>query len=208
MGHKPPLWTGSRTRSQAARADAARSDDGYRWMPSKSGVLPLVSSRSHLSPANFETWLKDTALVAVDDTLFRVAVPSGFAKDWLESRYRSLISQTLARVVGYSVTLEFEVREVAPSERADSDEEPETAEAAPASPPRHRPRRGSGWSPAASADPRAARSASTRATPSGPSSSAPPIASRMPRACRSRSAPDTPTTRCSCTAGSASARRT
>jgi len=85
-----------------------------------------------LSPANFETWLKDTALVAVDDTLFRVAVPSGFAKDWLESRYRSLISQTLARVVGYSVTLEFEVREVAPSERADSEDEPETAEAAPA----------------------------------------------------------------------------
>src|SRR6187549_689723 len=60
-----------------------------------------------LSPANFETWLKDTALVAVDDTLFRVAVPSGFAKDWLESRYRSLISQTLARVVGYSVQVEF-----------------------------------------------------------------------------------------------------
>src|SRR6187551_746807 len=86
-----------------------------------------------LSPANYETWLKDTALVAVDDTLFRVAVPSGFAKDWLESRYRSLISQTLARVVGYSVTLEFEVREVAPSERADSDDEAETAEpAAPA----------------------------------------------------------------------------
>ncbi len=82
-----------------------------------------------LSPANFETWLKDTALVAVDDTLFRVAVPSGFAKDWLESRYRSLISQTLARVVGYSVTLEFEVREVAPSERADSEDEPSAADA-------------------------------------------------------------------------------
>ncbi|MCY7419501.1 MAG: chromosomal replication initiator protein DnaA [Chloroflexi bacterium] len=83
-----------------------------------------------LSPANFETWLKDTALVTVDDTLFRVAVPSGFAKDWLESRYRSLISQTLARVVGYSVTLEFEVREVAPSERADSEDEPEAKEPA------------------------------------------------------------------------------
>ncbi len=83
-----------------------------------------------LSPANYETWLKDTALVAVDDTLFRVAVPSGFAKDWLESRYRSLISQTLARVVGYSVNLEFEVREVAPSERADGDD----VEEAPAEP--------------------------------------------------------------------------
>jgi len=64
-----------------------------------------------LSPANFETWLRDTALISVDDNRFRVAVPNGFAKDWLESRYRSLISQTLARVVGYNVQVEFEVRE-------------------------------------------------------------------------------------------------
>ncbi len=60
-----------------------------------------------LSPANYETWLRDTALVAVDEHRFRVAVPNGFAKDWLESRYRSLISQTLARIVGYSVQVEF-----------------------------------------------------------------------------------------------------
>ncbi len=66
-----------------------------------------------LSPANYETWLKDTALVAVEDDRFRVAVPNGFAKDWLENRYRPLIAQTLARVVGYSVNVEFEVREVA-----------------------------------------------------------------------------------------------
>ena len=70
-----------------------------------------------LSPANYETWLKDTALVAVDDNRFRVAVPNGFAKDWLETRYRSLICQTLARVVGYSVNVEFEVRDVTPAER-------------------------------------------------------------------------------------------
>src|ERR671915_721341 len=67
-----------------------------------------------LSPANFETWLKETALVSVDDNRFHVAVPNGFAKDWLESRYRSLISQTLARIVGYSVQVEFEVRERPP----------------------------------------------------------------------------------------------
>jgi chromosomal replication initiator protein len=62
-----------------------------------------------LSPANFETWLRDTMLVDVDDNRFRIAVPNGFAKDWLESRYRSLISQTLARIVGYSVQVEFVV---------------------------------------------------------------------------------------------------
>ncbi|HEY6570522.1 MAG TPA: DnaA/Hda family protein, partial [Candidatus Limnocylindrales bacterium] len=62
-----------------------------------------------LSPANYETWLRDTSLVDVDDQRFRIAVPNGFAKDWLETRYRSLISQTLARVVGYSVQVEFVV---------------------------------------------------------------------------------------------------
>ena len=60
-----------------------------------------------LSPANYETWLRDTQLVDVDEQRFRIAVPNGFAKDWLESRYRSLISQTLARIVGYSVQVEF-----------------------------------------------------------------------------------------------------
>jgi chromosomal replication initiator protein len=62
-----------------------------------------------LSPANYETWLRETHLVDVDDQRFRIAVPNGFAKDWLETRYRSLISQTLARVVGYSVQVEFVV---------------------------------------------------------------------------------------------------
>ncbi|HEY7700696.1 MAG TPA: chromosomal replication initiator protein DnaA, partial [Candidatus Limnocylindrales bacterium] len=62
-----------------------------------------------LSPANYETWLRDTRLVDVDEQRFRIAVPNGFAKDWLETRYRSLISQTLARIVGYSVQVEFVV---------------------------------------------------------------------------------------------------
>ena len=66
-----------------------------------------------LSPANFETWLRDTQLVDVEEQRFRIAVPNGFAKDWLETRYRSLISQTLARIVGYSVQVEFLVQAAA-----------------------------------------------------------------------------------------------
>src|SRR5512133_2047212 len=63
-----------------------------------------------LSPANFETWLRETSLVDVDENRFRIGVPNGFAKDWLETRYRSLISQTLARIVGYSVQVEFVIK--------------------------------------------------------------------------------------------------
>jgi chromosomal replication initiator protein len=65
-----------------------------------------------LSPANYETWLRDTQLIDVDEQRFRIAVPNGFAKDWLETRYRSLISQTLARIVGYSVQVDFVVNAV------------------------------------------------------------------------------------------------
>ncbi len=77
-----------------------------------------------LSPANFETWLRHTSLVDVDDTRFRIAVPNGFAKDWLETRYRPLISQTLARIVGYSVQVEFLVREDAGQPAAAPSEAP------------------------------------------------------------------------------------
>src|SRR3989304_5233770 len=36
-----------------------------------------------LSPANFETWLKDTSLVDLDENRYRIAAPNGFARDWL-----------------------------------------------------------------------------------------------------------------------------
>ena len=80
-----------------------------------------------LSPANFETWLRDTQLVDVEEQRFRISVPNGFAKDWLESRYRSLISQTLARIVGYSVQVEFVV-----GTEAEGSDEPPTGSKAPA----------------------------------------------------------------------------
>ena len=81
-----------------------------------------------LSPANFETWLRDTQLVDVDEQRFRIAVPNGFAKDWLESRYRSLISQTLARIVGYSVQVEFVIGPTPenPTEASSEEDAPST----------------------------------------------------------------------------------
>ena len=88
----------------AIRKSIARMDAKQVWRAA------LGELQVSLSPANFETWLRDTYLVDVDDQRFRIAVPNGFAKDWLETRYRSLISQTLARVVGYSVQVEFVVQ--------------------------------------------------------------------------------------------------
>ncbi len=84
-----------------------------------------------LSPANFETWLRDTQLVDVDEQRFRIAVPNGFAKDWLESRYRSLISQTLARIVGYSVQVEFVIGATPENPAAEAEGDPAPTASAP-----------------------------------------------------------------------------
>ena len=76
-----------------------------------------------LSPANFETWLKDTTLAEIDESRFRIAAPNGFARDWLDNRYRTLVSQTLARVVGGSVQVEFVVADAPGGVPAQSDED-------------------------------------------------------------------------------------
>src|SRR4029078_4627275 len=56
-----------------------------------------------LSPANFETWVKDTSLVDLDENRYRIAAPNGFARDWLDNRYRTPITHTLARGGGGGV---------------------------------------------------------------------------------------------------------
>jgi chromosomal replication initiator protein len=104
-----------------------------------------------LSPANFETWLRDTQLVDVDEQRFRIAVPNGFAKDWLENRYRSLISQTLARIVGYSVQVEFSV---VPGEATAEGEDGATGPAMPAPQVRVEPGRVGGEGSSANLNPR------------------------------------------------------
>jgi chromosomal replication initiator protein len=98
-----PLWRPIHPSNTLDRDIIDRMDAKQVWRAA------LGELQVSLSPANFETWLRDTQLVDVDEQRFRIGVPNGFAKDWLENRYRSLISQTLARIVGYSVQVEFSV---------------------------------------------------------------------------------------------------
>src|SRR4029079_15955490 len=119
IGSLPKLPRGNqlnRPRHQPAPESPHRPMDAKQVWRAALGELPVT-----LSPANFETWLRDTALVEVDDTRFRISVPNGFAKDWLETRYRSLISQTLGRIVGYGVQVDFVVgpTEAQPDDAAD-----------------------------------------------------------------------------------------
>ena len=142
-----------------------------------------------LSPANFETWLKDTELVEIDDNRYRISAPNGFARDWLDNRYRPLISQTLARVVGGSVQVEFVVADASGPLPTQVDEDAQVA-----MPPLSRGRQRD-----QPEQPLHLQQLHRRLAPTG---------WRTPPPSASPSARATPTTRSSCTAASASARRT
>ncbi|MFN8456971.1 MAG: DnaA N-terminal domain-containing protein [Anaerolineae bacterium] len=58
----------------------------------------LAQLRLQLTKATFETWLKETRLASRDGNRFTLAVPSGFARDWLEHRLQGVIRRAIAQV--------------------------------------------------------------------------------------------------------------
>ncbi|MCL5960531.1 MAG: chromosomal replication initiator protein DnaA [Chloroflexi bacterium] len=80
------------------------------------GDLQLQTSR-----ASYETWLKNTCLVALEDGLVVVGVPNTFAKEWLENRFTNVIRRTLISILGQTVDVKFAVHQTdyAPSAKLD-----------------------------------------------------------------------------------------
>lgn len=58
----------------------------------------LAQLRPQLTKATFETWLKETHLASREGNRFTLAVPSGFARDWLEHRLQPIIKRAITLV--------------------------------------------------------------------------------------------------------------
>src|SRR6266850_2199986 len=71
-----------------------------------------------LSKGNYETWFKETAIVSEEDDVFMIGVPNAFAREWLESKYRTQIRETLQRLLARTVDVRF-VNMTASSARSD-----------------------------------------------------------------------------------------
>jgi len=48
-----------------------------------------------ISKANFDTWFKNTSILTNENGKIIIAVPHGFAKEWLENKYRSYVISAL-----------------------------------------------------------------------------------------------------------------
>jgi chromosomal replication initiator protein len=71
----------------------------------------LTRIESQLSKPSFEAFLKAMRPLALEQDVFVFSVPSAFAKEWLEGRYRGLIAETLREVLTRGVDVRFVVAE-------------------------------------------------------------------------------------------------
>ncbi len=68
-------------------------------------VLDVIQTK--VSKPSFDTWLKSTRATIFNESLLVICAPNDFARDWLESRYSSLISNTVLEVLDRQVKVKF-----------------------------------------------------------------------------------------------------
>ena len=71
-----------------------------------------------ISPQNYETWLKNTRLSSSADGTYVIAVPTTFAKEWIEARLMKQIKKALRGVVGRSAEVSVVVSPVGSRRKA------------------------------------------------------------------------------------------
>lgn len=93
--HRLDVATPERLRSGDSRASIWR--------------IALDDLRLQMTQATFDTWLRDSMLLACRDDALVVGVRNTYARDWLENRLYDVIQRTLRRLTGREVEVEFVV---------------------------------------------------------------------------------------------------
>ncbi|MGI6575129.1 MAG: chromosomal replication initiator protein DnaA [bacterium] len=67
----------------------------------------LNKIENELSKPSFETWVKPTQPLQITNNTLIIAVPNEFARDWLETRYATIISETLQEITQLPLAVKF-----------------------------------------------------------------------------------------------------
>ena len=76
-------------------------------------ALPRIER--HLTKPSFEAFFKFMRPMTLNQDVFVISVPSLFAKEWLEGRYRRLITETIQEILRRGVDVRFVVAEGEPA---------------------------------------------------------------------------------------------
>ncbi|MGA1411399.1 MAG: chromosomal replication initiator protein DnaA [Prochlorotrichaceae cyanobacterium] len=69
----------------------------------------LVQLQTQLSRPTFETWIKTATLEELNDHCIRIRTPNPFARNWLQKYYLSAIAQSVEKVAGHNLDIQFTV---------------------------------------------------------------------------------------------------
>ena len=83
-------------------------------MPVKTGAQQIWETalgqlQLQVSRPSYETWLRDTVGISLDQDLLKVGVPTPFAAEWLERRMYQLIQRTVTGIANQPLHLQFHV---------------------------------------------------------------------------------------------------
>ena len=67
----------------------------------------LNQLKTQLSKPTFEMWFKNTSVIEDCEDCLKIGVPSEFARDWIQTRYFSLVNSTVNSVAGKDVEIEY-----------------------------------------------------------------------------------------------------
>jgi len=97
-------------RGGATASTTASTRGGARGGAAQVWQATLAELQLQMTQATFDTWLRDSNLLQLEDGVCVVEVKNDYAKNWLEHRLLSTIERALVRVLGRAVELEFVVR--------------------------------------------------------------------------------------------------
>ncbi len=92
--------------------------------PTQAWQSVLGQLQTEMPRASFETWVRDTEALSLDQGVMVIAARNEYVCDWLESRLASTIQSLLIGILNQSVSVQFVVQDSSNEElEPDSDEE-------------------------------------------------------------------------------------
>lgn len=70
----------------------------------------LQAVEPHMNKPSFETWLKLTKPLKMEDNCLIIEAPNEFARDWVESRYSPLLTSTLRSLIQDDLEMKFVIK--------------------------------------------------------------------------------------------------
>ena len=77
--------------------------------PEQAWQAALGQLQMEMPKAAFDTWVRDTEMLAYEDGSFIIGVHNAYARDWLQSRLSSTVTRLLTGIMNRTVEVRFVV---------------------------------------------------------------------------------------------------